>query len=75
MNWYESLLEKYWEHLSTEHTDQGIYELNREMNFMEEYLVYSKFGHADSEKICCDFCDWKLEWTVNYDLLTVAKDA
>ena len=69
-SWYEPLLKAYSEHLQLNHNDQCIYELHREMNFQEEYLVYEKFAHADLAWICCDFCDWKLEFTVNYDLLT-----
>ena len=69
-SWYEPLLVKYYEHLLKHHSHQGIFELDREMTFMEEYLVYNKFGHADAERICCDFCDWELQYTINYDLIT-----
>ncbi len=70
MSWYQPLLDKYQNHLYEHHIDQGEYYLNQEYNMMEEFLLYEKFRHAQNEYICCDFCNWRLNYTVNFDLLT-----
>lgn len=70
--WGEPLLREYYNHLLKYHQDQGIYELDREMNFQEEFLVYTKFAHRDTAQICCDFCDWALKFSVSY-ILSIEK--
>lgn len=70
MMWYEPLLEKLWKHYQTHHKDLQMYIVSDEMNLAEQYLLYTKFPHADIEYLCCQFCDYKIGFVVNYDLTT-----
>ena len=71
--WYEPLLQQMWRHYLTHHKNVELSVLSEEMNFAEQYLLYSKFKHASREYLCCQFCDYEIEFTVNYDLTTLQE--
>lgn len=74
MNWWQPLLDYYNDHLHSEHQDQGHLELSHGYNMMEQHLMYERFYHANDESISCDFCKWRMHFTINFDLLTKGAD-
>ena len=75
MSWHQPLLDAYHDHLIRHHQHLNQFEIREEYAMMEEHLIYEKFRHAEFESIRCCMCDcdWKLNYTINFDLLTLTR--